>query len=104
MFQSSDLKSFQASGKRQGQAEKTKKIYTPGHSTAWQIALRTKLYSQESRLSMLIPDTRVRFALRVDSSSHAKGRNYTCDCGQRSHRYLVGAINIIEAPVIAGAA
>jgi putative transposase len=34
----------------------------------------------------------------------AKGRNYTCDCGYHVHRDLVGAINIINAPVIAGAA
>ena len=34
----------------------------------------------------------------------AKGRNYTCKCGYHSHRDLVGAINIIDAPVIAGAA
>jgi putative transposase len=34
----------------------------------------------------------------------AKGRNYTCKCGYCSHRDLVGAINIIDAPVIAGAA
>jgi putative transposase len=33
-----------------------------------------------------------------------KGRNYTCKCGYHSHRDLVGAINIIDAPVIAGAA
>jgi IS605 OrfB family transposase len=34
----------------------------------------------------------------------AKGRNYTCKCGYHTHRDLVGAINIIDAPVIAGAA
>ena len=34
----------------------------------------------------------------------AKGRNYACKCGYHSHRDLVGAINIIDAPVIAGAA
>ena len=34
----------------------------------------------------------------------AIGRNYTCDCGYHSHRDLVGAINIIDAPVLAGAA
>jgi IS605 OrfB family transposase len=34
----------------------------------------------------------------------AKGRNYTCKCGYHSHRDLVGAINIIKAPLIAGAA
>ena len=34
----------------------------------------------------------------------AKGRNYTCKCGYHAHRDLVGATNIIEAPVIAGAA
>lgn len=34
----------------------------------------------------------------------AKGRNYTCRCGYHAHRDLVGAMNIIKAPVIAGAA
>jgi|LGOV01.1.fsa_nt_gb putative transposase len=34
----------------------------------------------------------------------AKGRNYTCDCGYHAHRDLVGASNIINAPVIADAA
>lgn len=34
----------------------------------------------------------------------AKGRNYTCKCGYHTHRDLVGAINITQAPVIAGAA
>lgn len=34
----------------------------------------------------------------------AKGRNYTCKCGYHTHRDLVGAINIIDAPVIIGAA
>ena len=33
----------------------------------------------------------------------AKGRNYTCECGYHCHRDLVGAINIIDAPRIAGA-
>jgi len=38
------------------------------------------------------------------AKNKAKGRNYTCKCGYQSHRDLVGAINIIDAPVIAGAA
>lgn len=34
--------------------------------------------------------------------NHAKDRNYSCKCGFKSHRDRVGAINIINAPVIDG--
>ena len=34
--------------------------------------------------------------------NHAKDRDYHCSCGFKSHRDKVGAINIINAPVIGG--
>jgi len=34
--------------------------------------------------------------------NHAKDRRYQCTCGYAKHRDIVGAINIIRAPVIVG--
>lgn len=36
------------------------------------------------------------------AKNKVKDRNYTCECGFKSHRDRVGAINIINAPVIDG--
>ena len=35
-------------------------------------------------------------------ANHAKDRKYQCVCGYRGHRDMVGAINILYAPAIAG--
>ena len=34
--------------------------------------------------------------------NHAKDRDYVCSCGYHGHRDIVGAINIMNAPVISG--
>ena len=39
---------------------------------------------------------------KCGNRNHAKDRSYTCGCGFRSHRDKVGAMNIINAPVVSG--
>jgi len=39
---------------------------------------------------------------KCGKKNHAKDRRYECPCGYTAHRDMVGAMNIIHAPVVAG--
>ena len=39
---------------------------------------------------------------KCGKANHAKDRKYKCGCGYEAHRDIVGAVNIISAPVAAG--